>query len=92
MCGDATCSAASSTSTSSPLRRDDRVSAPHGIVRTAQRRREPGFPRPTGEPELPHELVLEPRGRVVVARTPVGRFALVPGEVVYEESLTGLDA
>src|SRR5947209_8545964 len=29
MCGDATCSAASSTSTSSPLRRDDRVSVPH---------------------------------------------------------------
>jgi len=30
MCGDAICSAASSTSTSSPLRRDDRVSAPDG--------------------------------------------------------------
>jgi hypothetical protein len=52
-----------------------------------------GFPLENGQGlETPDELVLEPSRRVVLARTPVGRFALVPGDVVDEESLAGLEA
>lgn len=53
-----------------------------------------GFPLENGRDgrETTDELVLEPSRRLVLARTPVGRFALVSGDVVDEESLAALEA